>query len=73
MNIKAIRNTIRMIVNRNVNDAPCDDAIRIGLFSLRLMNNEPIPKFKDTIAKVINPILIEEVRYNASGKFRCEK
>ena len=61
------------MVNRNVSDAPCDDAILIGLFSLRLMNSDPIPKFRDTIANVMNPMLIEEVRYNGSGKFRCEK
>ena len=73
MKSKAIRNTIRIMVKRNVSDAPCDDAIRIGLFSLRLMNSEPIPKFKDTIAKVMNPMLIEEVKYNASGKLICEK
>ena len=73
MNNKAINNTIKIIVNKNVSDAPCEDAILIGLFSLRLMNSEPIPKFRDTIAKVMNAILIEAVRNNSLGKFRCEK
>lgn len=70
MNNIAIRITIRTMVNKNVSDAPCEDAILIGLFSLRLMKSEPIPKFKDTIAKEIKPIFIEDAMYNSWGKLK---
>lgn len=70
MKSSAIRKTIKIIVNRNVSDAPCDEASRIGLFSLKFTKIEPVPKFSETIANVINPILIEEAIYSSSGKFK---
>lgn len=72
-NINATRNTINIMVNKKVSEAPCDDANRIGLFSFRFTKIEPIPKFRETSAKEIKPMLIAEIIYNCPGKFKCEK
>lgn len=61
---------IKIIENKNVSDAPCDEAILIGLFSFKFIKSEPIPKFNETIANEINPILIIETKNNGLGKFK---
>jgi hypothetical protein len=60
-------------VNKNVSEAPCDEANLIGLFSLRFKKSDPIPKFKETTANVINPMFIEDARNNGLGSPICEK
>ena len=68
-----MRKTKYIIVKRNVIEAPCEEAILMGFFSLKFTKMLPIAKFSDTRVSVTKKVFTEEAKVKINGYLKCEK
>ena len=65
----SIKNTRNMIVNKNVREAPWEEATRIGFFSLKFAYSDPIPKLNDTSVIVTSAVFNCEIINITAGNW----